>query len=289
MFLKDLREKIFCVILKLLAIFSIFLLGFIIIFILKESFGLFKTISPIKFILGRSWNPIASQPRLGMLPMILGTIYVSFIAICIALPIGVGFSLFMSTYLNRKWKRIIKSVIDILAGIPSVVYGFMGLLVIVKFFEIRFSLSSGETVLAGGILLSIMILPYIVSTCDESMEKVYEKYRLSSSALGVSNSYMVREILLPSSRMSILASTILSLSRAMGETMAVMMVVGNSPIMPKLLGKCETIPSLIAMEMGTAGVGSEHYYALFGSGFVLMIMLIIINLVFYFLKKKVES
>src|SRR5699024_9983822 len=139
-----------------------------------------------------------------------------------------------------------RSIIDILAGVPSVVYGFIGLLVLVKFFEIRYSFPSGESVLAGGILLSIMMLPFVISTCEESMKRIYETYLPSSNAIGVSKSYMIRKLILPNSKRSILASAVLALGRGMGETMAVMMVIGNSPIMPKLLGRAQTIPSLIA-------------------------------------------
>lgn len=121
------------------------------------------------------------------------------------------------------------------------------------------------------------------------MEKVYKEYHQYSSALGVSKSYMIRKIILPESRKSILASIVLALGRGMGETMAVMMVIGNSPIMPKLLKKCQTIPSLIALEMGMAEVGSLHYHALFASGFVLMLILLGINTVLYFIKKSMDN
>jgi len=185
-------------------------------------------------------------------------------------------------------KRFIRGIVDVLAGIPSVVYGFIGLLVLVKFFEVKFSFSSGESVLAGGIILSIMMLPYIISTCDESMEKVYKEYAQYSNALGVSKSYMIRKIVIPESRRSILASIVLALGRGMGETMAVMMVIGNAPIMPKLLKKCQTIPSLIALEMGMAEVGSLHYHSLFAAGFILMLILFIINIFLYFIKKRMD-
>ena len=194
----------------------------------------------------------------------------------------------LSCYTNRNVKRLIRGIVDILAGVPSVIYGFVGLLVVVKFFEVNLSLASGESVLSGGIVLSVMLLPFIVSTCDESMEKIYREYSQSSRALGVSKSYMIRNLLLPASKRSILASVVLALGRGMGETMAVMMVIGNAPIVPRLLGKAQTIPSLIALEMGMAEVGSLHYHALFASGFVLMIMLLIINGLLYVIKNRMD-
>lgn len=286
--MKNLSENIFKWIIKILTSISLLLLAFIVIFIFKEGMVFFKEVSIIKFVSGRTWNPLDSPDKLSILPIILGTIYVSLIGILIALPIGVGSAVVLSSYTNERLKRVIRSVIDILAGIPSVVYGFVGLLVLVKFFEVKFSFASGESVLAGGILLSIMMLPFIISTCDESMEKVYSDYYQYSSALGVSKSYMIRKIILPESRKSILVAIVLALGRGMGETMAVMMVIGNAPIMPSLLKKCQTIPSLIALEMGMAEVGSLHYHALFASGFVLIIILFIINIILYFIKKSID-
>ena len=286
--MKNLSENIFKWIIKILTSISLLLLAFIVIFIFKEGMVFFKEVSIIKFVSGRTWNPLDSPDKLSILPIILGTIYVSLIGILIALPIGVGSAVVLSSYTNERLKRVIRSVIDILAGIPSVVYGFVGLLVLVKFFEVKFSFASGESVLTGGVLLSIMMLPFIISTCDESMEKVYSDYYQYSSALGVSKSYMIRKIILPESRKSILVAIVLALGRGMGETMAVMMVIGNAPIMPSLLKKCQTIPSLIALEMGMAEVGSLHYHALFASGFVLIIILFIINIILYFIKKSID-
>ena len=281
-------DKIFDTVVKLLTLFSLLILVFIIIFILKESIVFFKEVSILKFITGRKWNPLKSPTDLSILNIILGTLYVSFVAIIIALPIGVGAGLLLSIYTSGKWKVITRGIIDILAGVPSVVYGFIGLLVVVKFFEAVLDFPTGESVLAGGILLSIMILPYIISTCSETMDNIYKENLSSSKALGTSKIYMARKIVLPESKKGIIAAVILALGRAMGETMAVMMVIGNTPIPPKLLRRAQTIPSLIALEMGMVEVGSLHYHALFASGLILMIMLLIINIIFYYIKKGIH-
>ncbi len=281
-------DKIFDTVVKLLTLFSLLILVFIIIFILKESIVFFKEVSILKFITGRKWNPLKSPTDLSILNIILGTLYVSFVAIIIALPIGVGAGLLLSIYTSGKWKVITRGIIDILAGVPSVVYGFIGLLVIVKFFEAVLDFPTGESVLAGGILLSVMILPYIISTCSETMDNIYKENLISSEALGTSKIYMARKIVLPESKKGIIAAVILALGRAMGETMAVMMVIGNTPIPPKLLRRAQTIPSLIALEMGMVEVGSLHYHALFASGLVLMVMLLIINIIFYYIKKGIH-
>lgn len=281
-------DKVFSIIIKLLTFFALLLLAFIIIFIFKESLVFFREVPVLKFLMGKTWNPLMGAEKLSILNIILGTLYVSFVAIIIALPIGVGSTILLTGYAKGRKKTIIRSIIDILAGIPSVVYGFIGLLVLVKFFEKKFDLPAGESVLAGGILLAVMVLPYIISTCDETMEKIYIRHLSSSQALGVSKNYFLREVVLPESKKGIIAATVLALGRAMGETMAVMMVIGNAPISPKLLGKAQTIPSLIALEMGMAEVGSLHYHALFASGFVLMAMLLIINIIIYYVKKSIS-
>lgn len=286
--MRKIWEKIFEILIKILTAFSVLILVFVVIFIFKESLTFFKEVSIWKFITGRKWNPLGPPEELSILNIICGTVYVSLVGIAIALPIGIGTAVVLSCYTNENIKRLIRGILDILAGVPSVVYGFIGLLVVVKFFEVNFSFASGESVLSGGIVLSVMLLPFIVSTCDESMEKIYREYSQSSRALGVSKGYMIRNILLPASKRSILASVVLALGRGMGETMAVMMVIGNAPIIPRLLGKTQTIPSLIALEMGMAEVGSLHYHALFASGFVLMIMLLIINGLLYFIKNKMD-
>jgi len=286
--MRKIREKIFEILIKMLTLFSVLILAFVVIFIFKESLTFFKEVSILKFITGRKWNPLGPAEELSILNIIWGTVYVSLVAIAIALPIGIGTAVVLSCYTNRNVKRLIRGILDILAGVPSVIYGFVGLLVVVKFFEVNLSFASGESVLSGGIVLSVMLLPFIVSTCDESMEKIYREYSQSSRALGVSKSYMIRNLLLPASKRSILASVVLALGRGMGETMAVMMVIGNAPIIPRLLGKAQTIPSLIALEMGMAEVGSLHYHALFASGFVLMIMLLIINGLLYVIKNRMD-
>lgn len=282
-------EKLLILLSTIFTVISAVLLFLVIIFIAKESMLIFQEVNFFDFICGLTWNPLASEPRAGILPMILGTFYVSIVAILISLPIGIGCALELAALENEKLKGFCTSILGVLAGIPSVIYGLIGLLVVVKFLEKEFLLAAGESILSGGIVLAVMVLPYIVSSAAETMEKSYGQYKETSLALGVSKSYMLRELILPNAKGAILTSIILAFSRAMGETMAVMMVIGNSPILPKLLGKGETIPALIALEMGTAGLGSLHYHALFSAGFVLMIFLIFLNALFYLIKKNLTE
>ncbi|KZL92248.1 phosphate transport system permease protein PstC [Clostridium magnum DSM 2767] len=281
-------EKIFSAFIKFFAFIAISLLILILIFILKESIGLFNKVSFWNFVFGNEWQPLAFNPQVSIKPIIIATLYVSIIGVMIAVPIGVGFSVFISILVPEKISKVLKAFMNMLAAIPSVVYGFIGLFIIVKFFEVHFSFSTGESVFGAGILLAIMILPYIVSICNDTVCKIFKIYKIHSQSLGVSKWYMMNNLILPACKESIIASTILATGRAMGETMAVMMVIGNCPIMPTIFGRGETIPSLIALEMGSARIGSLHYHALFASGFILMLLLLIINAVFYGINRKIN-
>lgn len=280
------KENLFRICIKIITLLSFLILFSIIIFILKEALPLFEEVTIKEFLFGKNWRPYSSIHKMGIWNIIVATLYISIVGVVIALPIGVGSSIFLSCIVPKKIREFTRPMVDILAGIPSVIYGFIGLVVIVKIFE-RLGRASGESVLAGGILLSIMVLPFMINVCVESMSKLYIKYESVSAVLGVSKQYFISELILPNSIKSIVLAVILSLGRALGETMAVMMVIGNAPIFPTLLGKAQTISSLIALEMGMVEMGSIHYNALFASGVVLMAMLLIINIVINIIHYKI--
>lgn len=277
------KDKLFESIVKILTFITSIMVFFVIAFIVIESLPIFKEIGIKDFIFKSDWNPMGVNKTYGILTMILGSLYISVLAILIAFPIGVGCSIFLC-FINKKLRKVIVSFIDMLAGIPSVIFGFLGLVILVKLLEKNLNLTSGECVLAGGILLSIIILPFIITNCLESLLEGKGTYEKASLSLGVSKWFTIRKIILPNAIKAIFISLILAFSRAMGETMAVMMVIGNSPLMPKLLSKAETIPSLIALEMGSVEYNSLHYHALYGAGVVLLVMLFICNILFYIFK-----
>lgn len=254
-------------------------------YILKESMPLLSTYKIGDLLLGKTWAPISVKETYSFLPMILATLYISFLAVLFAVPFGVGCAFFLCFCLKKEVSKVILSFIDMLAGIPSVIFGFLGLILLVKFMEQRFNMVTGESVLAGAILLSIMLLPYIVTGCSETLYKGKEKYMTYSLSLGVSKWYTLRKIILPFCTNSIFVNMLLAFSRAMGETMAVMMVIGNAPIIPKLFGKAQTLPSLIALEMGTATYNSMHYRALYTAGLILVVLLLLIQFFAHFIKK----
>lgn len=283
--MKSHRENIFRTLITIGAMLSSILVFLVFFYIFKESIPFFREIKFNEYILGNTWSPLSSNPKYSYLPMISGTLYISFLAVLIAAPLSVGCALFLSFNSHKKYTKVILSFIDMIAGIPSVIFGFLGLVIIVKFLERNLNMVTGESVLAGGILLSVMLFPYIVTGCTETFLKGKKIYYTASQSLGVSKWYTMRKIMLPFAANSIFVNIILAFGRAIGETMAIMMVTGNSPIFPKLLGRAETIPSLISLEMGTATYKSIHYSSLYGAGLILMIIVLIIQLLAHLINK----
>ena len=285
----NLKEIIFSIFIKLISFLCIMVLAFIIFFIVKESIPILKHTGIYDFVFGKVWRPLAFgvSESYGIFYIILATIYTAFLATFISLFIGIGFSIFLVFIANDFLRSFSLSLMDLIVAVPSVIYGFIGLVIIVKFFEHLpiLNMSAGESVLAASILLSFMIIPFIISTITESMMILKKSYNDVSISLGIDKWYMVSELILPNSKNAVLVGFILAISRALGETMAVMMVIGNSLVSPTLLGKAETIASLIALEIGMSEVRSLHYSALFASGAILMLTLSIINISVHFLRK----
>lgn len=226
-------------------------------------------------LLGNQWNP--RQELFGLLYMLWGSVFVSSIAIAIAAPLGIGTAIAVNTVVPLRVGHMILSIIDIIAGIPSVIFGFIGLVVLVPWAQRILYLSSGESFIVASIVLAAMVLPYIVSQSAASIATYQQRYTLVAENLGISPWYTMIHLVLPSAMSSIGVGILLALSRALGETMAVMMVIGNAPIMPTFTGKGETIPALIALEMGSVEYGSPHYHSLYGGAILLIVLTMIIN------------
>lgn len=240
------------------------------------------------FLFGRDWFPTAHPAvQLGVWPLITGTLVVSLIAILIALPIGLSAAIYMAEVADKRMRNFLKPVIELLAGIPSVVYGFFGLIVVVPFIQDFFGLPVGETALAGSLLLAIMALPTIITVSEDALRNTPRAMKEASLALGANRWQTILRVSLPYSISGISAAAILGIGRAIGETMAVLMVTGNAAIMPtSLLQPVRTIPATIAAELGEAPQGGVHYKALFTLGCILFIMTLIINLAVEFISKN---
>ena len=282
------KNKVFKYAVYIFTLFTILLLFTLIVFLYNQSLPFFLKNNFLNFIFGKVWDATEIYGRFGIFNILLASVLISILACIISLPIAIGTALFICFYTNKS-RVILMWLINILAGIPSIIYGFFGMIIIVKNLEKIFKISAGESVLAGSIILSIMILPYFVSNLVETIEIIKAKYKKDSDALGISKEYFIRKIVLKKINYSILTGFMISFSRAIGETMAVMMVIGNAPIFPRLLSKAQTIPSLIALEIGMSEVYSEHYYALFASGFALLILVLIINIIIFLVNRKSRS
>ncbi|WP_366185266.1 phosphate ABC transporter permease subunit PstC [Flavobacterium ovatum] len=233
-----------------------------------------------KFLSGEEWFPTA-QPiaQMGVKPLIYGTLWVSFGAILIALPIGLAAAIFLSEIAKKKTRNLLKPLIELLAGIPSVVYGFFGLVIIVPLIQSTFNLPVGETALAGSIVLAIMALPTIITISEDAMRNTPRAMKEASLALGASHWQTIYKVVIPHSASGITAGAILGIGRAIGETMAVLMVTGNAAVIPHtFLAPVRTIPATIAAELGEAPNGGLHYEALFALGCILFIITFGINM-----------
>jgi phosphate transport system permease protein len=244
-----------------------------------------EKVKPSEFLGGKEWIPTA-QPsaQLGVLPLILGTLWVSLGAILLALPLGLAASIYMSEIAHKRVRGIMKPLIELLAGIPSVVYGFFGLVIIVPLIQKTFNLPVGETGLAGSIVLGIMALPTIITISEDAMRNTPRAMKEASLALGASKWQTIYRVVVPYSISGITAGAILGIGRAIGETMAVLMVTGNAAVIPhSILEPVRTIPATIAAELGEAPNGGLHYKALFALGCILFIVTLIINLTVEFI------
>lgn len=228
----------------------------------------------LNFIFGSQWSP--GQGQFGIATMIVGTIYVTLGALLIGVPLGLGVATFFAEIAHEKWSKIFNPLVDLLAGIPSVIYGFFGLVVIVPWVRLIFG-GPGFSVLAGSIVLGIMILPTIISVSRESMLAVPREYREGSMALGATRWQTIFGVVYPAARSGIIASLVLGLGRAFGETMAVIMVTGNMVAFPQGVAQpVRTLTGNVALEMGYAS--GDHLSALFATGFVLLLFILALNL-----------
>ena len=233
-----------------------------------------ETITLKEYFGGKEWFPTATPAaQFGVLPLILGTLWVSIAAILIALPFGMAVAIYLAEIANNRVRKILKPLIELLAGIPSVVYGFFGLIVIVPLIRSFFHLPVGETALAGAIVLAIMALPTIITVAEDAMRTTPLAMKESSLALGATHWQTIYRVVIPYASSGIMAGIVLGIGRAVGETMAVLMVTGNAAVIPHSLTEpVRTIPATIAAELGESAVGSVQYQALFLLGVILFIL-----------------
>lgn len=270
---------LFCACVSILAVLLIC------VFLFANGIPAMKEIGLFDFLMGRQWKP--NNNIYGILPMILGSIYVTAGAIVIGVPIGILVAVFMTRFCPKWLYKILKPAVDLLAGIPSVVYGFFGLMVIVPLIRDLFG-GSGTSMLAASIVLGIMILPTIISVSESAIRAVPESYYEGSLALGASHERSVFRVVLPAAASGVMAGVILGVGRAIGETMAVIMVAGNQAALPRgLFSGVRTMTANIVLEMGYAA--DLHREALIATAVVLFVFILIINVSFSVLKRRSEN
>ena len=267
------NERLIRLALLLVAFSAVSILLVITIFIFGEGTPIMFKYGLQKFLFSLDWFPL--EKSYGLLPMIIGSLFVTAGALVIGVPFGLACAIVLTEFSSKRLRRILKPIIELLAGIPSVVYGFMGVVILVPF--IRDNLGGpGLSVLAASIILGIMILPTIISISIDSLEAVPRSYREGSIALGATRWQTTRMVMFPAAKSGIIASIILGMGRAIGETMAVIMIAGNAATIPRsLLDPVRTLTSNIALEMGYAA--GEHREALFATGVILFIIIMVLN------------
>ncbi len=279
------KEKLMQFIFLAAACVSILAVALICIFIFANGIPAMRKIGIFSFLSGTEWRPL--NDIYGIFPMILGSIYVTAGALIIGVPIGILTAVFMAHFCPRRLYKVLKPAIDLLAGIPSVVYGFFGLMVIVPAIRFLFG-GSGTSLLAASIVLGIMILPTIIGVSESAVRAVPESYYEGSLALGASHERSVFFVVFPAARSGVLAGVILGVGRAIGETMAVIMVAGNQAIIPTgLTFGLRTLTANIVLEMGYAT--DLHRGALVATAVVLFVFILIINLSFSIIKRRAEK
>jgi phosphate transport system permease protein len=260
-------------------IISIIVLALILAFLVANSIKFFSTYPILEFIGGQKWSPTVLE-KFGFLPLLAGSALVTFGAIIIAVPLGVGSAIYIGELAPRLAREILKPIIEVLATIPSVVIGFIGIKLLAPIIMDLFNISIGLTALTGSVMLAFMSLPTIISISEDAINAVPDRYRYASIALGATKWETTIRTVIPSSSSGIVAAVMLGLGRIVGETMTVLMVTGNSPrIVFSWLQPVRTITATIAAEMGETVQGGLHYSALFAIGLILFIITFIINFI----------
>ena len=277
------KEKIMEYVFLLTAVISILAVALICVFLFANGIPAMQEIGFFNFLTGTEWRP--GNKIFGILPMILGSLYVTGGALIIGVPIGILMSSFMARFCPQKIYKFLKPIVDLLAGIPSIVYGFFGLVVLVPFIRENVENCRGQSILTAAILLGIMILPTIIGAAEPAIRAVDASFYEGALALGATHERSVFSVIVPAANSGILAAVILGVGRALGETMAVMMIVGNQPRVPdSILQGVRTLTTNIVLEMGYAT--DLHREALIATGVVLFVFILIINLCFSALKHK---
>ena len=288
---RNLVDRLADVLFRLTGLFVLLILVGIFAMLLKNGLAAFKTISISEFFTSPIWSPSAyKQPEYGILSLLVSSILVTLLAMIIAIPVGVGAAAYLSQFARKRVAAVIKPSIEMLAAVPSVTIGFLGIVLVGPMLANIFDLNNGLNALNGGILLAVMALPTIISISEDAMQNVPNDYKEASKALGANKWETLINVVIPSSSSGIIASIMLGMGRVIGETMAVLMATGNAAAMPNgILSPVEPLTATIAIEMGEVPYDTPHYYSLFALAIILFLITFLINILADRLTKRFKT
>ncbi len=272
------------------SLISIFILGLIVVFLFREGIPLFREVSLRDFIFGMEWYPTYSPPSYGIWPLIVGSLIVTIFSSLIAVPLGVLSAVYISEIAPPAMKEVLKAIIELLAGLPSVVLGFFGMVIIAPWLQETFDLPTGLNIVNASVILAIMAVPTISSISEDALYAVPNEFKEASYALGATKFETIARIIIPAALSGISTAIILGMARAIGETMVVLMVAGGAAAIPEsIFDSVRPMPASIAAEMGEAPFRSGHYHALFATGIVLFLMTLAFNLIADYISQKFKE
>jgi phosphate transport system permease protein len=281
------REKIIRLCFLVAASISILVLFMILVFLFVEGLPIFKKVSVWHFIFGQEWYPTSSPPDFGIFPLLVASLAVTFLSALISIPLGVMTAIYLAEIASAGIREIIKPVVELLAALPSVVIGFFGMVVVAPFLQETFDIATGLNLFNASLMLAFMAVPTICSVSEDAIYSVPRELKEASMALGATHWETIRRVMIPASLSGISTATILGMSRAIGETMVVLMVAGGAAIIPTSIFKpVRPMPASIAAEMAEAPFRGDHYHALFAIGVVLFLFTLCFNLAADYIAQK---
>ncbi len=253
----------------------------------NEGLPIFKDIGVFRFILGMSWYPTHTPPEYGIFPVIVGSFIVTLGAMFIAVPLGMGSALYIHEMATERQRNILKPVVELLGGIPSIIFGFFGMVIIAPFLQNILKIPTGLCAFTGMVVLGIMAIPVVCSIAEDALSFVPRSYREASYALGGNRWQTLIRVVIPAAGSGISTAIILGISRVIGETMTVLMVTGGAAMIPKsIFDPVRPMTSTIAAEMGEAAMGSPHYHSLFAIGLILFLITLVFNIIAEIISRK---
>ncbi len=285
------KEKSIEAVLFISAIASIFVMLLIFYFLISESLRAFLEVGFIPLLFGQKWH--SGGDIYGMAPLIVDSLIITFLALFINMLIGFPLAIYLAELASPRSKIVLKPAIELLAGVPSIVYGFLGVILLVSFLQDRLDMLTGRSILAGSILLGIMFIPQLTTICEDALRAVPSEFKEGSLALGANKWQTIRHVSIPAASSGITAAVLLNIGSIVGETMAVLLVVGNVARIPQpifdIFGQGATFTSVIAGEMGEVARGSLHYHVLFAAGFILLIVVSILSVMADIARERIRK